>query len=165
MNSMSRSAKKSLSRAGKQIHSGAVKAKQKAVEKIGKVPPTEEEPQIICALQQLKQSKTDINAISDISRNLFEASAISTTYMYQLSEQLKEVKLITQSAENNKFAEYSHQTSTNLCFLSQISYQFLQNMEKELVKRIFRRRFRIFTNSSKRRLSICCREWFDRNRF
>eukprot|EP01083_Nonionella_stella_P262186 891810_1 len=115
MNSMSRSAKKGLSRAGQQIASGAVKAKQKAVEKIQNVPPTEEDPEILSCLARLKNTKSNIYSISDTTRNLYETTAISTTYLYQLSQQLKDIK---QTNENDSFQTYCAKMSTYLTYLS-----------------------------------------------
>eukprot|EP01084_Bolivina_argentea_P235600 396414_1 len=79
MNSMGRSAKKGMSRAGQQMAKGVVKAKQTAVEKIAKVPVSEEDPEIVSALERLKITKNEIYAISDIVRNLYEARVNEAT--------------------------------------------------------------------------------------
>ncbi len=92
MNSMGNSALKSMSRAGKQMGKAASKAKQTAVTKIGKIPPTPEDPEIKLAEATLKVIKNDIYSISDIVSNLYESRVHETTYLSQLSDRLKQIK-------------------------------------------------------------------------
>eukprot|EP01084_Bolivina_argentea_P117893 209283_1 len=134
MNSVGRSAKKNLSRAGQQMASGAAKYKHVAVEKIAKVPTIPQDPQITTCLERLKDTKTEIYTISDTARNLYETTAIATATLYQLSQQLNNIKPLNSIGENEaSFEAYSQKLSTNLSHLSAIKYQYLQNMEKQLV--------------------------------
>eukprot|EP01084_Bolivina_argentea_P224809 380069_1 len=129
MGTMGRSAKKGLSRAGKQMAKGAVKAKQAAVEKIAKVPTSDEDPEIISALERLKITKTEIYAISDIARNLYEARLNEATFLIQLADKLKGVKV----TQNDPFTSYVQKMGIGLSNLEQVQSEHLKRMEEELV--------------------------------
>eukprot|EP01084_Bolivina_argentea_P229702 387628_1 len=129
MGSMGRSAKKGLSRAGKQMAKGAVKAKQAAVEKIGKVPVSDEDPEIISALERLKITKTEIYAISHITRNLYESRVNEATFLVQLAEKLKSTKV----TQNDPFTAYVKQMGVGLSSLEKVQSEHLKRMEEELV--------------------------------
>eukprot|EP01083_Nonionella_stella_P014840 41549_1 len=125
-----RSAKKGLSRASKQMAKGAVKAKQAAAEKIGKVPVSEEDPQIISALERLKITKTEIYAISDLSRKLYESRVNgSTIHLGDLADKLRSTK----ATQKDPFATYVKQMGVHLSHLETLQSQHLERMESELV--------------------------------
>lgn len=129
MSSMSRSAKNQMSRAGKQMAKGVVKAKQTAVEKIAKVPISQEDPEIISALERLKITKNEIYAISDIVRNLYDARLNEATFLIQLSDKLKDTKI----TQNDPFGLYIQKMGISMSSLEQIQSEHLKKMEEELV--------------------------------
>ena len=129
MSSMGRSAKQGMSRAGKQMAKGVVKAKQTAVEKIAKVPISQEDPEIISALERLKITKNEIYAISDIVRNLYEARLNEATFLIQLSDKLKDTKI----TQNDPFGLYIQKMGIAMGSLEQIQSEHLKRMEEELV--------------------------------
>eukprot|EP01084_Bolivina_argentea_P224805 380064_1 len=129
MGTMGRSAKKGLSRAGKQMAKGAVKAKQTAATKIGKVPITDEDPEIISALERLKITKTETYANSDIARNLYEARLNAAIFLMQLSDKLKNLKI----TQNDPFTAYVQKMGVSLASTEHIQSQYLKHMEQELV--------------------------------
>eukprot|EP01084_Bolivina_argentea_P224804 380062_1 len=130
MNSMGNSALKSMSRAGKQMGKAAVKAKQTAVTKIGKIPPTPEDPEIEVAEATLKVIKNDIYSISDIVSNLYESRVHETTYLSQLSDRLKQI----QSKPNDTFSIFANKMGIASNNLERIHTEHLKKMEDELVK-------------------------------
>eukprot|EP01084_Bolivina_argentea_P288500 495171_1 len=129
MNSVSRSAKKGMSRAGKQMAKGVVKAKQTAVEKIAKAPLSPEDPEIVSALERLKITKNEIYAISDIVRNLYEARVNEATFLIQLADKLNAVKI----SQNDPFGSYVQNMGTGLSKLENVQSEHLKRMEEELV--------------------------------
>ena len=129
MSGFGRSAGKGLTRAGKQMQKGMVKAKQTAVEKIAKVPISEEDPEIISALERLKTTKTEIYAISDVVRNLYEARVNEATFMVQLADKLNSIKL----TQNDPFGTYLRSMGSGLASLEQVASEHLKRMEEELV--------------------------------
>jgi len=129
MSGLGRSAKQGMSRASKQMAKGAVKAKQKAVEKIAKVPTSAEDPEIISALERLKITKTEIYAISDIVRNLYEARVNEATFLVQLADKMSGTKV----SQNDPFGAYVQQMGSGLAALEQVQSEHLKRMEEELV--------------------------------
>jgi len=129
MSSMSRSAKQGMSRAGKQMAKGVVKAKQTAVEKIAKIPISEEDPEIVSALERLKITKNEIYSISDIVRNLYEARVNEATFLIQLADKLKATKI----TQNDPFGSYIQKMGVGLSTLEQVQSEHLKRMEEELV--------------------------------
>merc|ERR1719361_3341497 len=129
MSSMGRSAKKGMSRAGKQMAKGVVKAKQTAVEKIAKIPISQEDPEIVSALERLKITKNEIYAISDIVRNLYEARVNEATFLIQLADKLKTSKV----TQNDPFSSYVQKMGVGLSNLEQVQSEHLKRMEEELV--------------------------------
>jgi len=129
MSSMSRSAKQGMSRAGKQMAKGVVKAKQTAVEKIAKIPISQEDPEIVSALERLKITKNEIYSISDIVRNLYEARVNEATFLIQLADKLKATKI----TQNDPFGSYIQKMGVGLSTLEQVQSEHLKRMEEELV--------------------------------
>jgi len=129
MSGLGRSAGKGFSRAGKQMQKGMVKAKQTAVEKIAKVPVTEEDPEIVSALERLKTTKTELYAISDVVRNLYEARVNEATFMVQLADKLNSIKV----TQNDPFGSYLQSMGSGLASLETVSSEHLVRMESELV--------------------------------
>merc|ERR1740131_465071 len=118
-----------MSRASKQMAKGAVKAKQKAVEKIAKVPTSPEDPEIVSAMERLKITKTEIYAISDIVRNLYEARVNEATFLVQLAEKMEATKV----SQNDPFGAYVQEMGRGLSALEQVQSEHLKRMEEELV--------------------------------
>jgi len=117
------------SRAGKQMAKGVVKAKQTAVEKIAKIPISQEDPEIVSALERLKITKNEIYSISDIVRNLYEARVNEATFLIQLADKLKATKI----TQNDPFGSYIQKMGVGLSTLEQVQSEHLKRMEEELV--------------------------------
>mmetsp|Transcript_4119 Transcript_4119/g.3583 ORF Transcript_4119/g.3583 Transcript_4119/m.3583 type:complete len:292 (+) Transcript_4119:46-921(+) len=129
MSSVGRSAKQGMSRAGKQMAKGVVKTKQLAVEKIAKIPISQEDPEVISALERLKITKNEIYAISDIVRNLYEARLNEATFLIQLADKLKDTKI----TQNDPFGLYIQKMGIAMTSLESIQSEHLKRMEEELV--------------------------------
>lgn len=125
--SMGSSALKSMSRAGKQMEKAAVKAKQKAVEKIGNVPPSPEDPEIVAAEAGLKTTKNEIYALSDIVRNLYDARIHEATYLAQLCDRVKTI------GANDTFGALMQRICAALVDFERVSTEHLNRMKEELV--------------------------------
>eukprot|EP01084_Bolivina_argentea_P224803 380059_1 len=151
MNSMGSSAFKSMSRAGKQMGKAASKAKQTAVTKIGKIPPTPEDPEIKLAEATLKVIKNDIYAISDIVRNLYESRVHETTYLSQLADRLKQIK----SQPDDAFSIFSTKMSIAFNNLERIHTEHLRKMEDNFVKPL--EKFRDTEIEYAQKLKLKCR--------
>eukprot|EP01083_Nonionella_stella_P184354 669004_1 len=107
-----------MSRAGKSMGKAAFKAKQKAVEKIAKVPISEEDPSIQAAEARLKLIKYEIVSISDIARNLYESRVHEATYLSQLSDKLKQIQV---SQQGDAFSSLAQSLALVLSNLEQVN--------------------------------------------
>lgn len=129
MKGFTRSAKKELDRANKQMHKGMVKAKQTAVDKIAKVPATEEDPDIISALERLKATKHEIFTICGAVRHLYDVRVKEQKSMNQLVDGLGSFIV----SENDPFEAYLHSMGRGLASLEQVAAEHLKRMETEIV--------------------------------
>ena len=116
-----------MSRAGKQMEKAAVKAKQKAVEKIGNVPPSPEDPEIVAAEAGLKTTKNEIYALSDIVRNLYDARIHEATYLAQMVDRINKI------GANDNFGALMQRIGAALTDFERVSTEHLNRMKEELV--------------------------------
>lgn len=130
MTGLGKATKKSMNKASKQMAKGVVKTRQMAIEKIAKAPTSAEDPEIVSALERLKTTKNEINTISEIVRNLYDARLSEATYLIQLAEKLQSVQI----SQNDAFGTYVQCMGRGLSELESVESSHLTKMEDEFVK-------------------------------
>eukprot|EP00484_Ammonia_sp_Unknown_P002066 CAMPEP_0197022646 /NCGR_PEP_ID=MMETSP1384-20130603/3461_1 /TAXON_ID=29189 /ORGANISM="Ammonia sp." /LENGTH=363 /DNA_ID=CAMNT_0042450719 /DNA_START=23 /DNA_END=1114 /DNA_ORIENTATION=- len=125
---MARKTKEGTKKMGQQMAKGTQKMQAKAAKMSG-VRETPEDPEVTAALQRLKITKNEIEAISKTVRELYESRMFEASFMVQLATKLKE----TQTSQNDPFSQYVQKMGVGLAALEQVSTEHLKRMEEELV--------------------------------
>ena len=119
-----------MSRAGTKTSKALVKGRILAMQKMAHAEVTPEDPEVEGALQRLKATKNEVNAIADVARYLYDARIIETTYQIDLSHQLANVRTV----ENDSFSKFITAMGDSVSKIEAIHSEHCTKMKELFVK-------------------------------